>query len=75
MMALLNENKKVEEKSTKGIGKFLKEIKAETKRITWPPKEDTKKATIKVLFFCAVSAVVVGLMDYGFNGLYKFIFK
>lgn len=72
----LNENKKIEEKSNqKGIGKFLKEIKAEIKRITWPPKDETKKATIIVLFFCAVSAVVIGLMDYGFNGLYKFIFN
>lgn len=74
-MMALNENIKVEERSTNGMVKFLKEIKAETKRITWPPKEDTKKATIKALFFCAVSAVIVGLMDYGFNGLYKFIFK
>lgn len=70
----LNENKKVDEKSKKGIVKFAKEIKAETKRITWPPKNEVKKSTIIVLFFCAVSAMVIGLMDYGFSGLYKLIF-
>jgi preprotein translocase subunit SecE len=71
----LNENKKAEEKSKKGIVKFIKEVKAETKRITWPPKDEIKKSTIIVLFFCAVSAIIIGLMDYGFNGLYKLIFK
>ncbi|KYH28797.1 MULTISPECIES: preprotein translocase subunit SecE [Clostridium] len=71
----LNENKKAEEKSKKGIVKFIKEVKAETKRITWPPKDEIKKSTIIVLFFCAVSAIIIGLMDYGFNSLYKFVFK
>lgn len=70
----LNENKKAEEKSKKGIVKFFKEVKAETKRITWPPKSETKKSTIIVLFFCAVSAIIIGFMDYGFNSLYKLIF-
>ncbi|MFU0824320.1 preprotein translocase subunit SecE [Clostridium sp.] len=71
----LNENKKAEKKSNEGIVKFVKEVKAETKRITWPPKDEIKKSTIIVLFFCAVSAIIIGLMDYGFNGLYKLIFK
>lgn len=48
----LNENKKAEEKSKKGIVKFIKEVKAETKRITWPPKDEIKKSTIIVLFLC-----------------------
>ncbi|KGM94815.1 preprotein translocase subunit SecE [Clostridium novyi A str. 4552] len=71
----LNESKKLDKQSSVGIGKFLKELKAETKRITWPPKEEVKKSTIIVLFFCAVSAFIIGLMDSGFNGLYKIIFK
>ncbi|EDS76488.1 preprotein translocase subunit SecE [Clostridium massiliodielmoense] len=71
----LNESKKLDKQSSVGIGKFLKELKAETKRITWPPKEEVKKSTIIVLFFCVVSAFIIGLMDSGFNGLYKIIFK
>lgn len=69
-----SEVSKIQEQSQKGIGKFFKEVKAETKRITWPPKEETKKSTITVLFFCAVSAMIIGLMDYGFSGIYKLIF-
>lgn len=69
----LNEKKQIGESST-GIGKFFREVKAETKRITWPPKDQVKKSTIIVLLFCAASAVLVGLMDYGFSGLYRLIF-
>ncbi|MCY6483512.1 preprotein translocase subunit SecE [Clostridium aestuarii] len=69
------ENKQSRENlSKKSQGNFLKEMKAETKRITWPPKNEVKKSTLIVLFFCAISAVIIGLMDYGFNGLFKFIF-
>jgi preprotein translocase subunit SecE len=69
----LNEKKQNVE-SSKGIGKFLKEVKGEIKRITWPPKNQIKKSTIIVLLFCCVYAAVVGLMDYGFQGLYRLIF-
>ena len=31
-----------------GIVKFFREVKAEVKRITWPSKEDTKKAILAV---------------------------
>ena len=30
------------------ISKFFREVKAEVKRITWPSKDDTKKALIAV---------------------------
>lgn len=70
----LNEKKQVGE-SSKGLGKFFMEVKAETKRITWPPKKDVKKSTIIVLLFCAVSAVLIGAMDYGLSSLYKLVFS
>jgi preprotein translocase subunit SecE len=69
----LNEKKQAVE-SSKGIGKFLKEIKGEIKRITWPPKNQIKKSTIIVLLFCCVYAAIVGVMDYGLQGLYRLIF-
>jgi preprotein translocase subunit SecE len=49
--------KQVKEPSSMSLGKFFKEVKAETKRITWPPKNERKKSTLIVLFFCAVSAI------------------
>ena len=42
----VNINTKTSEK--RGISKFFRELKAEVKRITWPSKDDTKKALIAV---------------------------
>jgi preprotein translocase subunit SecE len=67
---------KVKEKSDqKGIVNFFKDLKAEAKRITWPSKKDIKKATIAVTSFSFLFVVFVGLLDYGFNNLYKLIFN
>ena len=72
----VNGNLKVKGNSNqKGIVKFFKELKAEAKRITWPSKKDIKKATIAVASFSFIFIVFVGLLDYGFNNLYKLIFK
>ncbi len=69
-------NVKVKEKSNqKGIVKFFNELKAEAKRITWPSKQDVKKATFAVTSFCFIFVVLIGLLDYGFQNLYKLIFK
>ena len=72
----VNGNLKVKGKSNqKGIVKFFKELKAEAKRITWPSKKDIKKASIAVGSFSLLYVVFVGFLDYGFNNLYKIIFK
>jgi len=72
----VNGNIKVKENSNqKGIVKFFKNLKAETKRITWPSKKDIKKASIAVASFSFLFVIFVGLLDYGFNNLYKLIFK
>ena len=59
----------------KGIVKFFRELKAEAKRITWSSKQDVKKATLAVATFSFLFVIFVGLLDYGFNNLYKLIFK
>jgi preprotein translocase subunit SecE len=69
-------NGNIKEKSNqKGIVKFFRELKAEAKRITWPSRKDIKKATIAVASFSFIFVVFVGLLDYGYNNLYKLIFK
>jgi len=72
----VNGNIKVKEKSNqKGIVKFFKDLKAEVKRITWPSKKDIQKAATAVASFSIIFVILVGLLDYGFNNLYKLIFK
>jgi preprotein translocase subunit SecE len=58
------------------IATYFKELKAETKRITWPSKEDFKKATLAVIVFCLIWIAVVTVMDFGLRSLFEnFVFK
>mgnify|MGYP002712539576 CR=1 FL=1 len=74
-MATNEKTHKVQKSSTNGLVKFLRELKAEVKRITWPSRNEIKKSTIIVFVFCAIAAALIGIFDYGFSGLYKIIFK
>lgn len=58
-----------------GITKFFREVKAEVKRITWPSKNDTKKALIAVGVVVLIYLILVGGLDYIFQNLFKFILK
>ena len=55
--------------------KFFKEMKAEVKRITWPSKEDTKKALVAVAVVVFIYLLLVGGLDLIFTNLFKFIFN
>ncbi|EJO5349432.1 preprotein translocase subunit SecE [Clostridium botulinum] len=59
----------------KGLVGFLKDLKIEFKRITWASKKDVKKATKTILVFCFVYMIIIGVLDYGFNNLFKLVFK
>lgn len=69
----VNINTKTSEK--RGISKFFRELKAEVKRITWPSKDDTKKALIAVGVVVLIYIILVGGLDYIFTNLFKLIFK
>lgn len=58
-----------------GIVMFFREVKAEVKRITWPSKEDTKKAILAVAAFTIISLILVGAMDFIFKNLFELVFK
>jgi preprotein translocase subunit SecE len=42
---------------------FLKEVKEELDRVTWPTKEQVIEATIGVIVFCAFIAVYFWILD------------
>lgn len=72
------DNGKVEEmkkSSPKGLIKFFAEFKAETHMITWPTKNSIKKATISVAVFSVIYVAIIAIFDYGFDNLFKVIFK
>lgn len=67
----------VKESTAKNVGimKFFREVKAEVKRITWPSKEDTKKAILAVIVLAIVFIILVGSMDFIFKNLFELVFK
>ena len=73
-----NENiKKISKQAAteNGFFNFFKELKAEVRRITWPSKENVKKATATVLTFCLMYTVIVGVLDFSFKSLVRVVFK
>ena len=66
-------SKKATEK--KGIFNFLKEVKAEIKKITWPSKDDTKKAFIAVAIFSLGYMILIGGLDSILKNLFTVILK
>lgn len=45
------------------IKKYLQDSWAETKKVQWLTKEDTKKLTIEVILFSLTFVVIYGLID------------
>lgn len=52
---------------------FLKGIKSDFKKITWPTRENLIKYTIMVLVICFVVSLLVWLMDTGLHQLLSLI--
>lgn len=72
----VNSSTKVQNNAKKsGILKFFREIKAEIKRITWPSKDETKKALIAVSVVAILYTVIVSGFDYIFQNLFEVILK
>lgn len=53
--------------------RYIEACKAELRKVTWPTLKETRKATIAVLGFVAVMAILLGLIDLGLSSLIKTI--
>jgi preprotein translocase subunit SecE len=52
--------------STKPVGRlrtFLREVRIEMKKVTWPPRKELVKSTGVVIFAVAVAAVFIFVLD------------
>ncbi|OXS29196.1 MAG: preprotein translocase subunit SecE [Desulfovibrio sp. MES5] len=55
------------------FARYVEDAKAELRKVTWPTVKETRKATLAVLGFVAVMAVILGLVDLGLSTLIKSI--
>ena len=54
-------------RSLERIKKFWKSYKSELKKITWYSRKQTFTSTLLVLVCMAVSAIFIGVLDFGFS--------
>ncbi len=58
----------------KGV-QFLREVKVELKKVTWPSRKQTLGATAVVLVIVTIIAVFLGLVDAGLSGLIRAVLQ
>ena len=57
------------------VGQFLRESKAELKKVVWPTKEDVVSSIKVVIISTVVMAVILGALDLGFSELFRLLMK
>ena len=54
---------------------FLREVRTELKKVTWPSRKDTLSATLVVLVAVFIIAIFLGIVDSGLSNLIKQLLK
>ncbi|HSB06530.1 MAG TPA: preprotein translocase subunit SecE [Thermodesulfobacteriota bacterium] len=54
---------------------FLREVKQELKKVTWPSRKDTLSGTAVVLVAVFVIAIFLGIVDSGLSSLIRELLK
>jgi preprotein translocase subunit SecE len=55
------------------ITQFLKEVRFELKRVTWPSRKETIAGTMVVLVIVLITAFFLGIVDFGLSELIKLV--
>ena len=53
---------------------FLRQVKQEVKKVTWPAKKEVTRATIMVLTIVAIASVFFFCVDWFFGSIVRAIF-
>ncbi len=52
---------------------WVEEVQVEMRRVTWPDREQLRNATIVILIFVMILAIIIGIMDTTFSWLVRTI--
>jgi preprotein translocase subunit SecE len=55
--------------------KFLKEVKVQLTKVSWPTKDELIGATAVVIVITAITAVFIGVVDLVFSRLLSWVFR
>jgi len=59
--------------SIQKITQFIKEVRFELKRVTWPSRKETLAGTAVVLIIVLIAASFLGIVDIGLSRLIKMV--
>lgn len=54
---------------------WVEEVQVEMRRVTWPDREQLRNATIVILIFVMILAIIIGIMDTAFSWLVRMIVR
>jgi len=54
---------------------FLREVKTELKKVTWPSRKDTLSGTVVVLVAVFIIAIFLGIVDLALSNLIQMVLK
>lgn len=55
------------------ISNFLREVKAELKKVVWPARNQTAASTVVVIVLVIIVSSFLGLFDFGLKGLIQMV--
>lgn len=58
-----------------GAIQFLREVKTELKKVTWPTRKDTLAGTVVVLVAVFIIALFLGIVDSGLSAFVRELLK
>jgi preprotein translocase subunit SecE len=54
---------------------FLREVKVELKKVTWPTRKQTMGSTVVVLVIVTIISIFLGIVDAGLSGLIRAVLQ
>jgi preprotein translocase subunit SecE len=55
--------------------RFLREVKVELKKVTWPTRKQTMGSTVVVIILVMIISLFLGVVDAGLSGLLRLVLK
>ena len=46
-----------------GVVAYLREVRAEVRKITWPTRDELRRTTLVIIVFVIVIGIIIGVMD------------
>ena len=73
----LKEQKKIakakNKKKRRSPIRFFKDVWNELRKVTWPEKKELLSATLAVIGFIVIMAIIIGLFDFGLGELFNLV--